>query len=117
MKEEPSRDSFAQFIKHKKAGALGNTLAYCGIVTWEDAPADYWDDIALRWWESPRPCAIDWDKIKTICQESSTFFRNLGRAKADLLREFTGIPEIKQQQFECPKCPHCGRKYRKPINN
>lgn len=114
----PSHDLFSVFIRENKAGALGNTLAHCGIVKWADAPEDYWDDLAREWWKSSRPCVIDWDKINTICtgdfHETMWRYRNFGRAKVAKLQEFMGITPTKRQKPERPICPHCGQRYSPP---
>lgn len=108
-----SRDLFSVFIRDHKAGALGNTLAHCGIIAWEVKTEEY--EPAIGWWKSERELTINWDEILNICDAYSDDrpprLRNFGSAKRVKLQEYFGIAAMKRPRSKRPICPHCGQRY------
>ena len=108
-----SRDLFSVFIRDHKAGALGNTLANCGIIAWEVEAEEYED--ATEWWKSERALAINWDQILTVCDAYSDDpppkWRNFGSVKRVKLQEYFGIVAMKRPRSKRPTCTHCGQRY------
>jgi len=110
----PSHALFSVFIRERKAGSLGNSLAHSGIVLWEGED-EYTDNVARGWWKSDRPVVIEWDKIRAACiaKEGSYIgrIRNVGGKKLALLREFMGIQLPPKKSKARAICPHCGQRY------